>query len=225
VVKEVNELYQLGFRGADLLTACFGQAVSEFGKYEKVEKADGSEVTVAELLEIARESAFNAMLKGFDGDDFTKFYIGWLQLYGFVESDFDDAAKFSRVGLSIDVSELFAEHILIKNGNKQTLGTFEDRIHANKNLGDRSINFLIDEVHRAMYLYKSNNRGSLLSYISKSASSPQGSFWRVIASLCEVLPSGCEDYKQAFGLLTNKDSLIRESNIIQGKELEQTKLF
>jgi putative DNA methylase len=57
VAKEVEELYRLGFRGADLLTACFGQAVSEFGKYEKVEKADGSEVTVAELLEMARESA------------------------------------------------------------------------------------------------------------------------------------------------------------------------
>jgi putative DNA methylase len=65
------------------------------------------------MLEMARESAFNALLKGFDGDDFTKFYIGWLQLYGFAESDFDDAAKFSRVGLSINVSELFTEHILI----------------------------------------------------------------------------------------------------------------
>jgi adenine-specific DNA methylase len=80
VAKEVDELYSLGFRGADLLTACFGQAVSEFGRYEKVEKADGSEVTVAELLELARESAFNALLTGFQGDDFTKFYIGWMQL-------------------------------------------------------------------------------------------------------------------------------------------------
>lgn len=37
VTEEVNALYELGFRGADLLTACFGQAVSEFGKYETVE--------------------------------------------------------------------------------------------------------------------------------------------------------------------------------------------
>ena len=76
--------------------------------------------------------------------NFTKFYIGWLQLYGFAESEFDDAAKFSRVGLSINVAELFTEHILIKNGNKQTLGTFEERINANKNIGDRANNFLID---------------------------------------------------------------------------------
>lgn len=225
VSKEVEELYRLGFRGADLLTACFGQAVSEFGKYEKVEKADGSEVTVAELLEMARESAFNALLKGFDGDDFTKFYIGWLQLYSFAESEFDDAAKFSRVGLSINVAELFTEHILIKNGNKQTLGTFEERIKANKNIGDRANNFLIDLVHRAMALYKGNNRTALLQYIGKVAAQPESNFWRVVTSLCEVLPAGSEDHKQALGLLTNKDSLIRESKTVQQASTTQTNLF
>lgn len=225
VSKEVDELYRLGFRGADLLTACFGQAVSEFGKYEKVEKADGSEVTVAELLEMARESAFNALLKGFDSDDFTKFYIGWLQLYSFAESEFDDAAKFSRVGLSINVAELFTEHILIKNGNKQTLGTFEERIKANKNIGDRANNFLIDLVHRAMALYKGNNRTALLQYIGKVAAQPESNFWRVVTSLCEVLPAGSEDHKQALGLLTNKDSLIRESKTVQTATTTQTNLF
>lgn len=225
VEKEVKELYALGFRGADLLTACFGQAVSEFGKYEKVEKADGSEVTVEELLEMARESAFNALLKGFNGDDFTKFYIGWLQLYSFVESDFDDAAKFSRVGLSINVQELFTEQILIKNGNKQTLGTFEQRNEAKLHLGEKADSFLIDQVHRAMALYKGTNRSDLLQYIGQKASNPDSSFWRVVTSLCEILPSGCDDHKQATGLHTNKESLIRESKTIQKTESTQTKLF
>ena len=34
VTNEIESLYELGFRGADLLTACFGQAVSEFGSYQ-----------------------------------------------------------------------------------------------------------------------------------------------------------------------------------------------
>jgi putative DNA methylase len=225
VFKEVNELYQLGFRGADLLTACFGQAVSEFGKYEKVEKADGSEVTVAELLEMAREAAFNALLKGFDGDEFTKFYIGWLQLYGFVESDFDDAAKFSRVGLSINVSQLFTEHILIKKGNKQTLAKSAERIALNKNLGNDAAAFLIDKVHRAMWLYKGTNRNALLQYIAKVAPSPESPFWRVATSLDELLPKGSEDQKNVNGLLANKDSLIRESKVVQAAVSEQSQLF
>lgn len=225
VAKEVEELYRLGFRGADLLTACFGQAVSEFGKYEKVERADGTEVTVADLLEMARESAFNALLKGFDGDDFTKFYIGWLQLYSFTESDFDDAAKFSRVGLTINVQDLFTEHILIKNGNKQTLGTYEQRNLANKNLGEKTNSNLIDLVHRAMILYKGTNRSAMLQYIAKVAAQPESSFWRVLTSICELLPNGCEDHKQASGLLANKDSLIRESKTVQPISYEQGNLF
>lgn len=225
VAKEVESLYALGFRGADLLTACFGKAVSEFGIYEKVEKADGAEVTVAELLEMTREAAFNALLKGFDGDDFTKFYIGWLQLNGFTENDFDDAAKFSRVGLSINVGELFSENILIKNGNKQTLATYAQRVAANKNLGERNNSNLIDQAHKAMHLYKGGNRRALLEYINRFASNPDAPFWRVLTSLVELFPAGIDDYKQATGLLANKDSLIRESQQIDQMQSEQTKLF
>ena len=225
VADEVESLYRLGFRGADLLTACFGQAVSVFGQYEKVEKADGTEVTVAELLEMARESAFNALLKGFDGDEFTKFYIGWLQLYGFAESEFDDAAKFTKVGLSINVQDLFKEHILLKNNNKQTLGTFAERIAANKNLGERPDSHLIDQAHKAMHLYKGANRGLLLDYIHRFASSPDGAFWRVLTSILELLPAGCDDHKQASGLLANKDSLIRESQAAGKPIVTQAKLF
>jgi putative DNA methylase len=225
VAEEVDELYQLGFRGADLLTACFGQAVSVFGQYQTVEKADGSEVTVAELLEMARESAFNALLKGFSGDEFTRFYIGWLQLYGFTESDFDDAAKFSRVGLSINVSELFSKSILIRNGNKQTLAGFEERLTLNPNLGERGDLLLIDKVHRAMALYKGTNRNSLLSYLAEAAPSAENSFWRVVTSLCEVLPAGSDDSKQANGLLANKESLLRDARTLQASKPEQKKLF
>ena len=221
VAREVDELYRLGFRGADLLTACFGQAVSEFGKYKKVEKADGSEVTVAELLAMARESAFNALLKGFDGDEYTKFYIGWLQLNGFAESDFDDAATFAKAGLSINVSELFKENILIQNKNKQTLATFAERNKLKPNLGARADSFLIDQVHKAMDLYKGTNRIALLNFIKEKASAPDGSFWRVVTSLDELLPKECDDQKMTKGLITNKESLIRESNEIQKTIVQQ----
>jgi adenine-specific DNA methylase len=225
VAGEVEFLYKIGFRGADLLTACFGQAVSVFGQYERVEKADGSEVTVVELLEMAREAAFNALLKGFAGDDFTKFYIGWLQLYGFTESDFDDAAKFSRVGLTIDVQDLFHQHVLIKNGNKQTLGGFEERNEISSQLGTQTDCAIIDQAHKSMALYKDGHRSELLKYIGEFAISPESSFWRVLNSLCEVLPQGSEDYKQAFGLISNKENLLRDSRNIQSLAQEQRQLF
>jgi len=224
VEEEVAELYALGFRGADLLTACFGKAVSEFGKYERVEKASGDEVTVAELLEMTRESAFNALLKGFKGDDFTKFYIGWLELYGFTESDFDDAAKFTKVSMSVNVKDLFDHDIFVKNGNRQSLAKREDRIAKKRHLGESPGASLIDQAHRAMILYKRGDRRGLLDFIARVAASPDASFWRVLTSLNELLPKAVDDQKQATGLLDNKDNLIRESQRARAAA-EQTGLF
>lgn len=224
VLLEVELLYKLGFRGADLLTACFGQAVSEFGRYERVEKADGSEVTVAELLELARESAFTALLKGFAGDDFTKFSIGWLQLYGFQVADFDDAAKFSRVGLSVNVQDLIAKHLFISVGNKFTLATSAQRIAADANLGKRTNGPLIDGVHRAMQAYKGGNRGQLLKAIGECGPDAEHPFWRVLTSLAEVLPSGSEDLSLAKDLLANKDNLLREARQVGQPSATQTQM-
>lgn len=223
VAKEVEELYELGFRGADLITACFGQAVSEFGQYEKVEKADGSEIKVAELLEMARESALNALLKGFSGDEFTKFYIGWLQIYGFEEMDFDNAAKFSRIVLRINVQELFNAHILIKNGNKQILGGYSERTSINNKLGEQTKSILIDRVHKGMFLYKKGKRQQLLELVNEESLKEGDGFWRVIASLCEILNPG-DEYDQANGLQTNKESLIRDSKVAVREKTEQTRL-
>ena len=224
VEEEVELLYSLGFRGADLLTACFGQAVSVFGNYHKVETAAGDEVSVAKLLEIAKEAAFNALLKGFDGDDFTKFYIGWLQLNGFNETEHSDVNTFVKIGLNIETDDLIKEHILIQNGNKQTLGSFTERIQLKEHLGEKATDSLIDQVHHAMALYKGTNRDILLQFISKVASQPEGSFWRVVTAISEVLPNGSDDYKQAIGLNANKDSLIRESKETKKPTTEQTTL-
>lgn len=225
VAKEVEKLYQLGYRGADLLTACFGQAVSEFGKYEKVEKADGSEVTVAELLEMARESAFNALLKGFDGDEFTKFYIGWLQLSGFAASEHNTAMRIAQVGLTVNIGDIYKELILLQDKDKVMLASYSERNKQVKHLGERQRNFLIDQAHRAMALYKRGNRQVLLQYINKVGSQTENSFWRVLTSLTEILPANSDDYFQASGLLTNKDSLIRESKTIQKPIITQPELF
>src|SRR5690625_3818183 len=105
---EVKALYALGFRGADLLTACFGKAVSVFGKYESVEKRNGEEVTVAELLEMARQSAFNAIISDIDTDDVTRFYIGWLSLFGFSDAAHDDVRRITQIGLDVNIQEIYS---------------------------------------------------------------------------------------------------------------------
>lgn len=206
VAEEVESLYELGFRGSDLLTACFGQAVSEFGQYEAVEKADGSTVTVAELLELARSSAFDALLKGIKADDYTRFYIGWLQLNGMGECDSDDATKFTRVGVNIEVNEIKAQHMLIVEGNKVRLATAEEHLGSSRLIKDIAQQPIIYQVHRAILLYREGEKAALLSLIKECAPQSSDQFWRVLATLKELLPTG-PDLKDVTGLLLTQDTL------------------
>ena len=224
VEKEVEDLYKLGFRGADLLTACFGQAVSEFGKYKVVEKADGSEVNVSELLDMARKTAFDTLLKGVQGDDFTRFYIGWLQMNGMGETDFDDATKFTRVGMQVDVSDIFSKRLLIRDGNKQHLATANEHLGSSLSQGTHPEDSLIDQVHRAMLSYESGDRHILLTLLHNlGVEDPNAPFWRLAASLKELLPDG-KDLEAIEGLLGNGDNLRQESREVDQMKPEQLSL-
>jgi adenine-specific DNA methylase len=218
VADEVESLYQLGFRGADLLTACFGQAVSEFGHYKTVEKADGTEVTVGELLELARNAAFNTLLKGVQGDVYTRFYIGWLQMNGAGDADYDDATKFTRVGLPVDIQDVKSKNLLIGDGKNFHLAMAEEHLgDKGAVIGTRPEDSLIEQVHRAMLLYKSEDRALLLALIKNVAQDENGPFWRLLASLKELLPAN-DDLKQVEGLLQNAADL-RESSKEKPREV------
>lgn len=206
VTQEVESLYELGFRGSDLLTACFGQAVGEFGKYETVEKADGSTVTVAELLELARSSAFDALLKGIKADDYTRFYIGWLQMNGMGDCDSDDATKFTRVGVNVEINEIKYQRLLIVNGNHVRLATAEEHLGSSRLIKDIALQSIINQIHRAILLYREGEKTALLSLIKECAPQSSDQFWRVLATLKELLPAG-PDLKDVTGLLLTQDTL------------------
>lgn len=227
VAAEVHTLYNLGFRGPDLLTACFGKAVSEFGNYEVVEKSDGSEVSVAELLDLARTSAFTALLRDFTGDDYTKFYIGWLQLNGMGDTDFDDATKFTRVGMNVNIGDIQRASLLIKDdgSRKQHLASYKERALPGLKFmsEDRP---LIDQVHLAMKIWESGDRQhQLLPFIAQYGNDINNEFWRVLVVLKELLPVSSDDYSQVTGLLQNAESLIKDSKSIHVAKDDGPTLF
>lgn len=221
VSEEVESLYELGFRGADLLTACFGQAVSEFGRYKVVEKADGSEVSVGELLELARSAAFDALLKGVQGDDFTKFYIGWLQLNGTGDADFDDATKFTRVGVNVNIADIRYERLLIVENNKIHIAMAAEHIQDSAN-GNHPTDSLIAQAHQAILLNRSQDRVKLLRFVCDIAPEANSPLWRLLATLKELLPAGA-DAKDVQELLINAEDLRQHCHNIGG--YTQGKLF
>lgn len=209
VKAEVENLYELGFRGADLLTACFGQAVSEFGKYKVVERADGKKVTVAELLELARQTAFDTLLQGIKADELTRFYIGWLQMNGMGETNHDDVTKFTRVGVNVDIHDVIQEGLLVSNGNKNHLATAEEHLKQSVVPGTLISHPIIDQVHRAILFNRKQNNEGLLKLVRECAPTSDAQFWRVLASLKELLPAGKD--------LTDVQELLRTAEYLRTK--------
>lgn len=209
VAFEIEKLYELGYRGADLLTACFGQAVSEFGKYEAVEKSNGDEVTVADLLEMARQTAFDTLLKGVQGDELTRFYIGWLQMNGPGEADFDDATKFTRVGVNVEIREVLQEGLLVQNKNKLKIAMADEHIGKSQIQGTLPSHSLIDQAHRMILTYKDGDRRHLLHLVATLAPEATSPLWRLLATLKELLPAN-DDLKQVQGLIINAESLRQD---------------
>lgn len=206
VKAEVEKLYRLGFRGADLLTACFGQAVSVFGHYKLVETSEGDPVSVGQLLEFARESAAQALLEGVPGEAQTKFYCGWLQMNGMNECAFDDVNKYTRVGVNVEIRQLQQDRLLITDGNKQHLATAEEHLGSNSNWGTQPTDYLISQAHRMMLAYRVDNQLLLLKLVRELCPQSDAPLWRVLDFLQGHLPEG-KDLTDVKGLLSSAEML------------------
>ena len=206
VKHEVEKLYGLGFRGADLLTACFGQAVSVFGHYKLVETAEGEPVSVGQLLEFARESAAQALLEGVPGEQQTKFYCGWLQMNGMGECDFDDVNKYTRVGVNVEIRSLQSDKLLITEGSKQHLATAEEHVGSNPNWGTHPTDYMISQVHRMMLAYRGGNQELLYKLVRELCPQSDAPQWRVLDFLSGHLPDG-KDLADVRGLLSSAEML------------------
>lgn len=207
VKAEVEKLYGLGFRGADLLTACFGQAVSVFGHYKLVETAEGDPVSVGQLLEFARESAAQALLEGVPGEPQTKFYCGWLQMNGMSECDFDDVNKYTRVGVNVEIRSLQSDRLLITEGNKQHLATAEEHLGKNETWGSQPTDYMISQVHRMMMAYRMGNQVQLLHLVRDLCPQSDAPQWRVLDFLGGHLPEDSQDYRDVKGILASTEML------------------
>lgn len=206
VKQEVEKLYGLGFRGADLLTACFGQAVSVFGHYKRVETPEGDSVSVGQLLEFARESAAQALLEGVPGEAQTKFYCGWLQMNGMKECDFDDVNKYTRVGVNVEIRQLQSDRLLIAEGNKQHLATAEEHLGSNDSWGTQPTDYLISQVHRMMLAHRGGNQVLLLRLVRELCPQSDAPLWRVLDFLGGHLPEG-QDLSDVKSLLASAEML------------------
>ena len=92
-----------GIRGADFFISAIGQALSVFGKYERVTKLSGDEVTVGQFLDEVRSLVSNYALgkilkttQTATIDAESRFYVVWKWSYGEVKVPADESFKLSQ---------------------------------------------------------------------------------------------------------------------------------
>ena len=164
--------------------------------------------------DLAKSSAFEALIKGVQGDDYTRFYVGWLYINGAGESDFDDATKFTRVGVNVDIKEILQKKLLILEGKKIHLSMSEEHFRSKSEdgvgvssvEGTRPTDSPINQAHRAIILWRQQDRIRILRFVRDIAPEKESSLWRLLATLKELLPAG-DELKQVQGLLQNSEDL------------------
>lgn len=212
VADSVHRFWDYGFRGADLVVACYGPAVGVFGRYERVERADGTPVTVPDLLKLAKESALKAIAGEFTGDPLSRLYFVWANLYGTGEQAWDDARLVVQVGgEGEDAMEVARRRgLFVVDGATCRLAVLRDRA-SRRGLGDDPADPLVDQLHHAMLLWKQERRADLVRYLRDQGLAEHGPFWKLAQALFQVLPRGEEDWKLVSALLGERETLRVEA--------------
>lgn len=225
VRQAVGRFWSYGFRGADLIVACYGPAVGVFGKYERVERADGTPVGIPELLELARQAARDAIAGEFRGDSLSTLYYVWANLYGAAEQAWDDARLVVQIGGDEDnAMEVARGHgIFVLDGARCRLALLDDRANR-RGLGTDQNPPHIDALHRSMLLWKEEQRMDLVEYLAQRDLLEDGPFWKLAQALFEVLPRDLEDWKLVTALLGERRTLRTEGKSTSYSD-GQAKLF
>lgn len=207
----VKRFWDYGFRGADLIVACYGPAVGVFGRHERVEKADGTTVGVPELLHLARRAARDAIAGGFNADTLSTLYYVWANLYGAGEQSWDDARLVVQIGSDESAMDLARSHgIFVLDGSSCRLALLADRT-GSRGLGTDTKPPLIDALHRSLFLWKQEKRSDLVAYLAERDLIEDAPFWKLAQALFEVFPRDTEDWKLVSALLTERETLRTEA--------------
>jgi putative DNA methylase len=212
VRSSVERFWSYGIRGADLIVSCYGPAVGVFGKYERVEKADGTPVEIPELLDLARRAARDAIAGEFRGDNLSTLYYVWANLYGAAEQAWDDARLVVQIGGDAEnAMEVARGHgIFAVEGSTCRLALLGDRAQRH-GLGKDPNPPLIDALHQAMLLWKEEKRPQLVAYLAERDLVEDGPFWKLAQALFEVMPRDGEDWKLVSALLSERPTLRTEA--------------
>jgi adenine-specific DNA methylase len=223
--EKLDQFWEEGIGGSDFFISAIGPAVEVFGKYERVEKLSGEQVTVAELLEYVRrvvgEYALTRILErpqlgGIDAE--ARFYLLWRWTYNSAKVPFDDARKLSQA-VGIELTEHWNKGFVKK----------EKELIRVLSAAERGSNFLkqapenmVDVLHQALLMWSRNERKAISELLSRTGHAANDDFWRLAQAIAEVLPEGDREKQMLQGFLYGRESYSKV--IISAEEQGQLQM-
>ncbi|MCS7137243.1 MAG: hypothetical protein NZ941_02610 [Candidatus Caldarchaeum sp.] len=210
VRQKLTQFWDEGIRGADFFMSAIGPAVEAFGKYSRVEKLSGEQVSVKELLEYVRKVVAefalsrilqNAQLGGVD--PLTRFYLLWRWTYNHARVPFDEARKLAS-SVGIELTEHWGQGGLIRK-DKEYLRVISHEERAKDSRFEKKEHFdtIVDALHRALILWEKNRQKELTEHLTRTYGKNE-MFWLVAQAISEVLPQGDREKQALQGLLYGK---------------------
>ena len=231
IKERLEEFWEQGIRGADFFVSAIGPAVEVFGRYSKVEKHSGEEVSVKELLEYVRkvvsEFAIGRVLArpdlgGVDAE--TRFYLLWRWAFGNSRVHFDEAIKLSRP-MGVELVELWKNGGFVKK-EKEFVKVLNHRERANdpsfmnrfsstmESFMKNGSTSMIDVLHYALVLWEKGDKTKIKEVLNETGYSLNEVFWHVAQAISEILPEGDKEKQILQGFLYGKETYIREPSDI-----------
>jgi len=215
--ERLDYFWEQGIRGADFFISAIGPALSVFGKYEKVKRLTGEEVTVGQFLDevhsLVTGYALNKIIKSRQTgsiDPETQFYVVWKWSYGDAKVPADEAFKLAQA-LGLDTEMMWDRTgTLEKSGQNVQALPIAKRMRIN-NLGepesDGSPASIIDTLHRMCAFRDKGDSDALAEFLARSGHARNETLWVVAQAISEILPDGDKEKQLMQGLLNQRDNL------------------
>ena len=222
--ERLDFFWRQSIRGADFFISAIGPALSVFGKYERVTKLSGEEITVGRFLDEVRGLvtgfALTKILKTTHTgtiDPESRFYVVWKWSYGEVKVPADESFKLAQA-LGMNTDSLWDKIGVLEKVGENVLATPISKRVKIKNLGEPAADgtpaSLIDVLHRMCAFREKGDTDGMAEYLARSGQGKNATLWLVAQAVSETLPDGDKEKQLMQGLLNQREKLEREEGLL-----------
>jgi adenine-specific DNA methylase len=225
VIKErLDFFWSQGIRGADFFISAIGPALSVFGKYERVTKLSGEEVTVGQFLDEVRGLVTNYALAKIlktthtaSIDPESRFYVVWKWSYADAKVPADESFKLAQA-LGMDTEIIWDRTGVLEKAGENVLAVPVAKRMKVKGLGEPRVDgspaSLIDVLHRMCVFREKGDTDGMAEFLSGSGQANNSALWLVAQAISEILADGEKEKQLMQGLLNQREKLEQEKGLL-----------